>query len=603
MPLQFKFARGHMPCDQGGPMNRKEDYRNTASITSSQRLLLINLPYWSPLIPAMGIASLKSFLQDNGFHARAVDAAANKDFLEFYNRYFKVLREIVPPSNWGNFFNIGHEVLRNHLMAHANHYDLNPPGSSQDDTQYLELVRQLVYYTYYSHANETQIAQLNQVLSELLDSLAAFTRTLVEEEKPTVLGLSVSSGGLPAATFVFRYVRRHFPHIKTLMGGSVFFNQLATGNPDHQFYLDKTASYIDKIFIGKGEILFLKYLKGELDPKQRVFALNEDVNQKEQETYKIDIPDLSDYNLQDYYYLAASSSSSCPFNCSFCNSRTFFGEFSKKDPCRVVHEIDHLQKKHGHKSFFMTDSLLNPTITDLSNELIKADITAYMDGYFMVDNASGKIDNTMLWRKGGFYRARLGSESGSQKILDLIGKECTPEMTKATLYSLAYAGIKTTTYWVVGHPGETEEDFQMTLDLIEECRNDIWQAECNPFTYYYFGQTKSDSWADSRMLLYPKEARELLLSQTWILDTEPSREEIFKRVFRFVQHCNKLGIPNPYTADELYKADERWKKLHKNAVPSLIELADNTFHMDERKQVKMLSSLQPMEQEDGDFGF
>ncbi|MCP4157634.1 MAG: radical SAM protein, partial [bacterium] len=132
-------------------------------------------------------------------------------------------------------------------------------------------------------------------------------------------------------------------------------------------------------------------------------------------------------------------------------------------------------------------------------------------------------------------------------------------------------GIKTTTYWVVGHPGETEEDFQATLDLIAELKDDIYQSEPNPFLYYYSTQTNSLKWAGRRKLLFPEEMQDMLVFKTWTLDIEPVREEVYRRLFRFTQHCKKLGIPNPYTLGEYIEADERWKKLHKNAAPSTMD--------------------------------
>jgi len=156
---------------------------------------------------------------------------------------------------------------------------------------------------------------------------------------------------------------------------------------------------------------------------------------------------------------------------------------------------------------------------------------------------------------------------------------------------------------VIGHPGETEEDFRQTLALLEELKNDIWQAECNPFTYFYTGQAKGDEWAGKRRLLYPESAGDMLLSRTWVLDCEPSRRECYDRVFRFVEHCKKLGIPNPYSADEIYHADERWKRLHKNAVPPLVDLIDNKWDRDDRENVKMFVALPGREVEEGDFDF
>jgi radical SAM superfamily enzyme YgiQ (UPF0313 family) len=151
-------------------------------------------------------------------------------------------------------------------------------------------------------------------------------------------------------------------------------------------------------------------------------------------------------------------------------------------------------------------------ITGFSKELIKREVPLYYDAYLRVyekdSDPVSDVENTLLWRKGGFYRARMGCESGSQRILDSVGKGITVEQIKTAVSSLAYAGIKTTTYWVVGLPGETEEDFQQTLALVEGLKNDIYQAECAAFIYYYNGQNKSDIWASQRKLLFPAEAKE-----------------------------------------------------------------------------------------------
>jgi Radical SAM superfamily len=574
-------------------MRQEKEISSLDKHADSERILLINLPFWTPLIPAQGIASLKSFLQPYGYNITTVDAASENMFLEYYNNYFETMRKMIPIQQQGNFYNIGHDTLRNHMMAHTNY---------QDENRYHNLVKDLVYHTFYYRIDDTQMMALIDIVQQLYDRLQQFIFELMDRYNPSILGLSATSGNLPATKFVFEIARKRNPKLRTVMGGCVFFNHLAVGNPDLDTFLEKTEGYLDKLIIGKGEVLFLKYLRGQLPEHQRVFT-QEHLSKEETRLYSFDIPDMSDFNLENFFYLAATASSSCPYNCSFCNSQSFFGKYKKRDTAHTVKDMIRLQKKHGHKLFFMTDSLLNPIIANLSGNLIAADIQAYFDGYFFVDDATCNIDNTLQWRKGGFYRARLGTESGSQRVLDMMGKPITPEKTKLALAALAEAGIKTTTYWVIGHPDETEEDFQMTLDLIAETKNDIWEAECNPFTYHYVGQTKSDMWADKRISLYSQDTSDLLISQTWVLDHEPRRDVIYDRMFRFIEHCKKLGVPNPYSVDEINRADERWKKLHKNAVPTVMEIMNNSVPADEKKHVKKRLVLQPKEQDDGDFGF
>lgn len=562
---------------------------------NKEKILLALLPFWTPQIPPMGISCLKSFLQSHGFAVKAVDANPEDRLRAIYNNYFDALRESVSENKRGNFYNIGHDVLQNHLMAHL-HYT--------GEKEYVKLVKTLVFKTFYCELADERVYRLNEIIARFYNWLEAYFVNLLEREKPTVLGLSAYRGNAAASMFCFKLTREKYPHIKNVMGGAVFAQALAPGTPDFRFFLEKTRAYIDTIIIGEGENLFLKLLKDELPQSRRVFTLD-DNNRETLDLSCAAVPDFSDFNLGYYPNLAAYTSRSCPFQCTFCTETIYWGNYRKKNAGQIVEELKKLYKQHGTQVFLMCDSLLNPVIAGLASEFIKTELSLYWDGYLRVDKHSCDIDNALLWRRGGFYRARLGVESGSQRILDAMDKKITIQQIKSSLAALAGAGIKTTTYWIIGYPGETEADFQQTLDLIEEMKDNIYEAECNPFGYYLTGQVNSDKWSGKKesMLLYPEEAREMLIMQTWILNARPSREETYQRIARFVEHCIGLGIANPYSLYDISKADERWKKLHKNAVPSLIEFNDRGAYIAECKHVKKYRFAEKSIKEDLIFGF
>jgi radical SAM superfamily enzyme YgiQ (UPF0313 family) len=368
-----------------------------------------------------------------------------------------------------------------------------------------------------------------------------------------------------------------------------------------EFFLEKTP-YIDKIIIGEGEELFLKFLRGELPGSQRVSIAktiktgnpeNKDQENKDPANqYEIidsfEVPDYSDFNTRKYPYLAVSSSISCPHECSFCNYKMFWGEYRQKQTRLVVKEMNRLYQKHKCQLFYMSDAILNPNITELANEIIHSDETFYYDAFLKVDELTCQVENTLHWRRGGFYRARLGIESGSQHVLDLMEKPVTIEQIKISLANLAHAGIKTTCFWIMGHPGETEADFQQTLDLLGVLKDEIYEAECAPFMYFYSAQNSGQTWLKEykNLLLFPREARDQLLIDTWTLDCQPSRQETFRRIWRFMEHINRLGIPNPYSMYDIYAADQRWKNLHANAVPMLVEFQKRDKYITECKSIK-----------------
>lgn len=545
-----------------------------------EKILLGLLPYWDPQIPPLGIGCLKSFLQRRNYRVKTIDANLDPRFRGLLDNYFQVLEDNIPVDKKGNLHNIGNEVLKNHMMAHI-HYT--------DEAEYMELVKILVFKTFYYQFDDRRVGLLNSILDDFYGKLETYFLDLLEREKPTVLGLSVYSGTLAASVFAFKLTRQKYPHIKTVMGGGIFSDQFAAGSPNLAHFAEKTRDYIDKIIIGEGELLFLQFLQDQLDPDRSVCTLK-DIDARTVNLTSVDIPDFSDFDLGFYPHLAHYGSRSCPFQCSFCSETVNWGIYRKKKAKQTVEELTRLYKTYAYQLFLLTDSLLNPIATDLANEIIKAGVSLYWDGFLRADPPVCNVENTLLWRRGGFYRAKLGLESGSPKILELMGKRITVEQIRQALASLARAGIKTTTFWVIGHPGETEADFRQTLDLLAELKDDIYEADCNPFYYYLSGQSNSGTWmaGHKQVLLYPEWANDMLVSQTWRLDCQPLREETYERVNRFIVHCRQLGIPNPYSLRDIYEADDRWQKLHQNAVPPLVDLRNKAVYIDESKKVEPL---------------
>ncbi|MCP4155658.1 MAG: B12-binding domain-containing radical SAM protein, partial [bacterium] len=402
--------------------------------------------------------------------------------------------------------------------------------------------------------------------------------------------------------FTFQVTREHFPHIKTVLGGGIFNGLMSRGSSNLDAFLEKTRDCIDKVIIGEGEILFLKMLQGELPETQRVFTLK-DIDGEVLDLSTVEIPDMSEFELQYYPYLTLYATRSCPFQCHFCSDPVLWGKYRQKKAAQVAGELITASKTYESQLFIMSDLLMNPIAGQLSNELIKAGASVYWDTHFRVGKEVCDPKNTLLWRRGGLYRVQLGVESGSQRVLDLMKKNITVEQSRAAISALAQVGIKTTTYWVIGYPGETEEDFQKTLDLVEELKNDIFEAENNPFWYVPHGQGKSREWLNKSRLLYPEWAKEMLITQQWELLEEPTREERYSRVRRFAAHCTKLGIPNPYNLNEIHEADLRWKKLHKNAVPALEEFKERGVYIDENKRVKELNVVSHIIRHDDNWGF
>lgn len=558
------------------------------------KILLSILPFWAPLIPPLGIANLKSFLDKKGYEVIAVDANATDDFRDFSTTYFDIIKKVVSPEQWRNFYVVGKDVLQNHMMACFNR-------SAGDESRYLELVKVLVNRTFYTDIDDETAGQLCDAVDTFYRQLERWFSVLLEKERPGVVGFSSFESTLPASMFAARLAKKMFPDVKTILGGGVFSEQLADGSPNWELFLEKTP-YIDKFIIGEGEDLFLKYLKNELPADKRIYT-RDDNDGKTRDLSTIDLPDFTNFDMTQYPFTPAFTSRSCPFQCSFCSETVHYGKYRKKPAPQIVKEMNQLYDRHGRQLFLMCDSLLNPVVSDLAREFIKSGRIMYWDGYLRADKEACDTDNTILWRKGGFYKAKLGIESASPRILELMDKKITPQQIRDAVSSLAYAGIKTSACWVIGHPEETEEDFQMTLDMLTELKDDIYEVWCSPFYYYPSAQANMQAWEKDTYLLYPEEYKDMLILQAWYPKCQPSREEAYNRMSRFVEHCEKLGIPNPTTMHDLYKADKRWKELHENSVPAIMDFEKDGGYIDDTQNVKKRVVATSHIEDDGDFGF
>ena len=75
----------------------------------------------------------------------------------------------------------------------------------------------------------------------------------------------------------------------------------------------------------------------------------------------------------------------------------------------------------------------------------------------------------------------FGIESGSERILKAMKKGTTPEKNMEAVKLARRCGVKVGGSFIVGYPGETEEDYQATLDFMEEAMlDDVFASVAEP---------------------------------------------------------------------------------------------------------------------------
>jgi len=84
------------------------------------------------------------------------------------------------------------------------------------------------------------------------------------------------------------------------------------------------------------------------------------------------------------------------------------------------------------------------------------------------------VDPDMLQRfkKTGCYMIQFGVESGNQEILDTIGRGYSVEQVKSAFRASKEAGLRTSAFFVLGLPGETDQTIEQSIGLAKEIEPD-----------------------------------------------------------------------------------------------------------------------------------
>ena len=195
-------------------------------------------------------------------------------------------------------------------------------------------------------------------------------------------------------------------------------------------------------------------------------------------------PDWSKIPLKNYWklkyahgpffskkYLSLLTSRGCPYPCKFCvvpetNNRRWRSKSSKK----VVDEIEHYIKNYNVKEFHLED--LNPTVNEvrtkeLCEEIIKRKLNITWKIVAGTKVESIKQTETIdLMAKAGCKYISISPESGSTKIMKEIGKPFNINHAYKIVESMNKNRIFSQACFVLGYPGENENDINLTKKMI-----------------------------------------------------------------------------------------------------------------------------------------
>ena len=271
-------------------------------------------------------------------------------------------------------------------------------------------------------------------------------------------------GNLGALT----HTKRRHPEQKIFLCGCM------AGEPKVSERIKKSYPFVDGVFSTHHLWQFPEILYRVLTGKKRQFYVEDEAG-----SIAEGIPQVRDSSLKAWVSIMYG----CNNFCTYCIVPYVRGRERSRKPEDILAECRQLAEK-GCREITLLGQNVNSYGKDLDCGVDFADLLeqiAQIPGDFLIRfmtshprDASEKLFDTMAKYPKIAKQLHLPFQSGSSRVLKAMNRHYDREtyLQKVRYAKSVMPGLVLTSDVIVGFPGETEEEFEETLSLIEEVRYD-----------------------------------------------------------------------------------------------------------------------------------
>ncbi|MFC1789250.1 RiPP maturation radical SAM C-methyltransferase, partial [Thermodesulfobacteriota bacterium] len=304
-------------------------------------------------------------------------------------------------------------------------------------------------------------------------------------------GFSICLCQLTASLYFIREVKKRFPNLLIVVGGSTFAGD-ATQN------LFKTFPEINVVVNGEGELPLSRLVSdlrksrsfGEMAHVKAIVTPESTENKASAFFNQMtDLSDLSPPDYDDYFDLLQSFSPEKTFfptlpmemsrgcwwhrpledgkftGCAFCNLNLQWDGYRAKKPMQTVSEIDHLTTKYRILSVAFMDNLLPlKTSKDIFTRIGKLKKDLLLFGEIRATTPRHILADMRI---AGMKEVQIGIEALSTRLLRKLNKGTTAIQNIEIMKHCETLGISNSSNLILCFPGSDQKDVDETLRNLE----------------------------------------------------------------------------------------------------------------------------------------
>jgi anaerobic magnesium-protoporphyrin IX monomethyl ester cyclase len=165
----------------------------------------------------------------------------------------------------------------------------------------------------------------------------------------------------------------------------------------------------------------------------------------------------------------------CPYHCRWCSHSTFGKTHRRRSAAGVVDEVEWILNRYHPEQLWFADDVFtihHGWLDAYAAEMRRRGLRIPFECITRADRLNARVAAQLA--ELGCDRVWIGSESGSQRLLDAMERGVTVAQVRDAVGHLKQNGIRTGMFFMWGYEGEELSDIEATYEHVKACRPDVF---------------------------------------------------------------------------------------------------------------------------------